>query len=50
MIITVLLLFLFPYVFGAIGTKGPEAYSAKAILDRAIDLGRKIMRAGDYTN
>jgi Na+/proline symporter len=43
MVITVLLLFFFPILFAKIGSQNSQAYSASAILDRAMFLGRKIL-------
>ena len=43
MIITVLLLFFFPILFAKIGSQNANAYSASAILERAMWLGRKIL-------
>lgn len=43
MIITVLLLFFFPILFAKIWSQNSKAYSASAILERAMWLGRRIL-------
>lgn len=49
MIITVLLLFFFPILFAKIGSQNAKAYSASAILERAMWLGRRILNTGTST-
>lgn len=44
MIITVLLLFLFPIIFQKIWSQNPAAYSANAILERAMRLTKRLLR------
>jgi uncharacterized BrkB/YihY/UPF0761 family membrane protein len=44
MIITIVLLFIFPIIFQKIGLQGWKAYTANAILERAMLLGKKILR------
>ncbi len=43
MIITILLLFFFPILFAKIGSQNSQAYSASAILERAMWLWRRIL-------
>lgn len=50
MIITVLLLFFFPILFAKIGSQNANAYSASAILERAMWLGRKILNTWTDTS
>ncbi len=49
MIITVLLLFFFPIIFQKIWSQDGRAYNASSILERAMYLGRKILRIGSST-
>lgn len=50
MIITIFLLFLFPILFSKISSQWWKAYSANAILERAMVIGRKILRVGTDTS
>ena len=48
LIMTVLLLFIFPIVFQRLGAQSVTNYSARAILERAMVLGRKLLGAGNF--
>lgn len=49
-IITVFLLFFFPIIFQKVSPSWGQSYSAKAILTKAMDLGKKLLSIGGLYN